>query len=173
MELSEVHFFVLFVAYDGLPVGAVLSGIGRPVGSGEVVDLILPTPPEVARTVTLELFDAGALRLTRLDLESEEEPWLENTVARELLAGPTTWTPQAQLASLLELHLTPAGEALYDDAHREFGAATDARFADSKQKWKAFLERNPDFVERNADYLEALNLWLDRGGPEPKPPTFD
>jgi hypothetical protein len=172
LKLSEPHYYVLFIAADGSNVSSLLSGILESVPPGdEPIELTPALPGDLARQVTLELFDASALRVSVL--QSGQETWLEDQPARIALANPSTWDLAGDRAHLLELHLTPAGDALYERAIREYGGPMRARAENARAKWRAFLERHPDYVERNREHLRAMTRWMEHGGPEPEAPRFD
>jgi hypothetical protein len=150
---------------------SLLSGVLESVPPGdEPIELVPALPGDLARQATLELFNASALRVSVL--QSGQQTWLEDQPARIALADPSTWDHAGDRAHLLELHLTPAGDSLYERAIPEYGGPIRARAEKARGKWRAFLERHPDYVERNRDHLEKMTRWMERGGPEPEPPPF-
>jgi|SRR5215211_1114349 len=133
-------------------------------------------PVEQARQATLELLDAGAIRVAFFDHQSGESRSLDLEEARAALSERATWdlSVPAPVAHSYETYLTPAGDEMFAEARREFGHEMDRSMKNARERSAEFLRKHPDFISRDAKYLDELTRWVETGeGPEPKRPQFE
>jgi hypothetical protein len=172
------------VACDGLDISTLLLGMDHVGASGEKFTLVPPIPPDEARQATLDLLDAGAIRVSFLQWGDElSERWLSTEEARAALSDRATWALRGPRKWNLrrrppathsyEIVITPVGEELYKKAHELFGKEMDRSMEEALARDDEFLRRHPDFVQKNEEYLEAMVRWVERGGRKPKRPRFD
>jgi hypothetical protein len=169
VELTRTHHLILFCAIDDLPLATLLLGMEHLSASGERFTLVPPIPREDARRAALDLLEAGAISVSYAADDRE----LDLAEARTTLADPATWDVESSAPHSYELLTTPAGHAMFEEAHRLYGDEIERSLEEARARYAEFLRRHPDFVEKNARYLKALERWLTWGGRQPEPPRFD